>query len=308
MHRTSASCFGKLASQFSTSVQGGDTVETTESCCSFSTKGSQMKRSSRRKGDDNMMVAFKWIHAFMFLTFMLQYSDANRKYLTAHQEVTLSCENLIKDQKNCINTTWIFSPSNPQSAAIELIELGQIKSHKPGRLSLSENCSLTIKNLRGEDSGLYTCRQFNSSGSRTRPDAAIDLSVVPTTITTTASIFPGTTSATPTTHHISQSKGLSLLFSSEATTTTPATTSADDPWWLNLIAAAALVVLAIGCLTVFIYKRRKGTGGETRRNDNEVKNEENICYASISYQSTNGGAQVFGDESDPNVTYSTVRM
>ncbi|XP_029705152.1 uncharacterized protein isoform X1 [Takifugu rubripes] len=220
-----------------------------------------MKRSSRRKGDDNMMVAFKWIHAFIFLTFMLQYSDANRKYLTAHQEVTLSCENLIKDQKNCISTTWIFSPSNPQSAIIELINLGQIKSHKPGRLSLSENCSLTIKNLRGEDSGRYTCRQFNSLGSQTRPDAVIDLSVVPTTITTMASIFPGTTSATPTTHHISQSK---------------------DPWWLYLIAAAASVVLTIGCLTVFIYKRRKGTG----------QNEENICYTSVIYQSTNGGAQV----------------
>ncbi|XP_029705151.1 uncharacterized protein isoform X4 [Takifugu rubripes] len=81
-----------------------------------------------------------------------------------------------------------------------------------------------------------------------------------------------------------------------------------DPWWLYLIAAVALVVLTIGCLTVFIYKWRKGTGGETRRNDNEVKNEENICYASISYKNTNGGAQVFGDEGDPNVTYSTVRM
>ncbi|XP_056873330.1 uncharacterized protein LOC130516321 isoform X2 [Takifugu flavidus] len=233
-----------------------------------------MKRSSRRKGNDNMMVAFKWIHAFIFLTFMLQYSDANRKYLTAHQEVTLSCENLIKDQKNCINTTWLFSIEIP---AIELINLGKINSHKPGRLSLFENCSLTIKNLTGEDSGLYTCRQFKGSGSQTGPDAVIELTVVPTTITTTASIFPGTTSATPTTHHISQSK---------------------DPWWRNLFAAAASVVLTIGCLTVFIYKRRKGTG----------KFHDNICYASISYKSTNGGAQVFGDEGDPNVTYSTVRM
>ncbi|XP_029705154.1 uncharacterized protein isoform X3 [Takifugu rubripes] len=60
------------------------------------------------------------------------------------------------------------------------------------------------------------------------------------------------------------------------------TTSADDPWWLYLIAAAASVVLTIGCLTVFIYKRRKGTG----------QNEENICYTSVIYQSTNGGAQV----------------
>ncbi|TWW53624.1 hypothetical protein D4764_0122160 [Takifugu flavidus] len=136
-----------------------------------------MKRSSRRKGNDNMMVAFKWIHAFIFLTFMLQYSDANRKYLTAHQEVTLSCENLIKDQKNCINTTWLFT--YPPSTVIELITLGQINSHKPGRLSLSENCSLIIKNLRGEDSGLYTCRQFNSSGLQTGPDAVIDLTVVP---------------------------------------------------------------------------------------------------------------------------------
>lgn len=106
---------------------------------------------------------------------VLFFTDARRKHL-AYQEVTLSCDNLIKDQKDCIYTTWLFSNSS-LSSSIELFNLGKIKSHKPDRLSLTKNCSLTIKNLRGEDAGRYTCRQFNSTGAHIEPDTNVELSV-----------------------------------------------------------------------------------------------------------------------------------
>lgn len=67
---------------------------------------------------------------------------------------------------------------NNSRSAVELVTLGQIKPHKPGRLSLRENCSLTIKNLTDADAGLYTCQQFNSSGVKISEDADVDLSVV----------------------------------------------------------------------------------------------------------------------------------
>lgn len=104
------------------------------------------------------------------------FTEADRKHLISAGEITFTCENLIKNQQRCINTTWAFV-NNP-SSTVELVTLGQIQSHKPGRLSLSENCSLTVKNLTDEDAGFYICQQFNSSGVQISQDAAVDLSVV----------------------------------------------------------------------------------------------------------------------------------
>uniref|UniRef100_H3CCK8 Ig-like domain-containing protein n=1 Tax=Tetraodon nigroviridis TaxID=99883 RepID=H3CCK8_TETNG len=122
------------------------------------------------------MVDFKWIQTSLSLILMFQHSEADRKHLVSRGETTLICENLIQNQQRCINTVWWFS--NDSRSTVELVRLGQIRSHKPGRLSLSENCSLTIKNLTGEDAGLYTCRQFDSLNRQTGEDAALDLSVV----------------------------------------------------------------------------------------------------------------------------------
>lgn len=111
---------------------------------------------------------------FLFLDSFF-FKVADRKYLISRGQITLSCENLVKTQQGCKRTVWLFGRSK---STLELVYDGQIQSHKPGRLSLSENCSLTIKNLRDEDAGLYACRQFNSAGAQIREDADFGLSVV----------------------------------------------------------------------------------------------------------------------------------
>ncbi|XP_042247142.1 uncharacterized protein LOC121882766, partial [Thunnus maccoyii] len=93
-------------------------------------------------------------------------------------EVTLHCENVLKDQDECNSTTWIFNES--RRTAVELIELGQIGEEakaKSDRLSVTANCSLVIKNVTVEDVGRYSCRQFKS-GQQQGQDSQVDLSVV----------------------------------------------------------------------------------------------------------------------------------
>ncbi len=91
-------------------------------------------------------------------------------------DVTLPCENMIKDQHNCESTTWLF---NDKGQALPQVERGKIhkdvkaKSH---RLSVTENCSLVIKNVTAEDAGHYFCRQFKS-GNQHGGDLNVYLSV-----------------------------------------------------------------------------------------------------------------------------------
>ncbi|XP_054475019.1 uncharacterized protein LOC129107542 [Anoplopoma fimbria] len=93
-------------------------------------------------------------------------------------EVTLPCNNVLEDHKNCDTTTWNFGHS--RSRAVALVKdgkIGETAKAKSDRLSVSENCSLVIKNVTDEDVGLYVCRQFRS-GPQEGPDAVVLLSVV----------------------------------------------------------------------------------------------------------------------------------
>lgn len=96
-------------------------------------------------------------------------------------EVTLPCDNVIKTRDKCNSTSWLASRSG--ESAKQLVNLGQIsKSEIPksrsDRLSVTESCSLVIKNISVEDVGRYTCRQFNKSGKQQGEDALVYLSVV----------------------------------------------------------------------------------------------------------------------------------
>ncbi|KAM3603162.1 uncharacterized protein V6R79_017547 [Siganus canaliculatus] len=87
-------------------------------------------------------------------------------------EATLSCESVTKDQSNCDGTTWSFESLRREEVA--LVERGQ----KVGdRLSLTENCSLVIKEVRAEDAGRYFCKQ-NKSGTEQKTPGEVSLSVV----------------------------------------------------------------------------------------------------------------------------------
>nr|XP_046228771.1 uncharacterized protein LOC124050350 [Scatophagus argus] len=86
----------------------------------------------------------------------------------------------MQDQDECDSTTWVFSGLRQNTAAEELVKLGQIGEQartKSDRLSVTKNCSLVIKKVSAEDAGRYTCRQYKS-GHQQGPDSQVHLSVV----------------------------------------------------------------------------------------------------------------------------------
>ncbi|XP_028996995.1 uncharacterized protein LOC114849579 isoform X2 [Betta splendens] len=122
------------------------------------------------------MVGHTWIHSLLIVT-GLQFTGA--ALIRRGDDVSFPCNNLIPDQSQCNTTTWLYSVSGP--ALVELVTLGKIRENdasKSNRLSLTENCSLVIKQITDQDAGRYTCRQYNKSGRQQGVDAAVDLSVV----------------------------------------------------------------------------------------------------------------------------------
>ncbi|XP_026174222.1 uncharacterized protein LOC113137077 isoform X9 [Mastacembelus armatus] len=92
-------------------------------------------------------------------------------------DVTLSCGHVKSDQDKCDKTDWVFKYEG-QSRAVDIIKQGQIPKSKSDRLSVTENCSLVLKKVTVEDVGLYTCRQFDTSGRQQGPESVVVLTVV----------------------------------------------------------------------------------------------------------------------------------
>ncbi|XP_078130550.1 uncharacterized protein LOC144533206 isoform X2 [Sander vitreus] len=131
------------------------------------------------------MAEFRRIQITLFVILLLQFTAVaglNPPYITvrAGDNVTLPCVNVIS-QDNCYQTTWLSSRKGA-AAAVVLIELGQVENQIPktksDRLSVTEKCSLVIKNVTCDDVGRYTCRQFYKSGEQQGPESVVHLSVV----------------------------------------------------------------------------------------------------------------------------------
>ncbi|KAM8726044.1 uncharacterized protein AB9X84_002644 isoform 2-T2 [Acanthopagrus schlegelii] len=132
------------------------------------------------------MVQFRWIKTSLFAILPLlltAVTGLDHTSVTARvgDEVTLPCDNVIKTQEKCNSTSWLASRSG--ESAKQLVNLGQIsKSEIPksrsDRLSVTESCSVVIKNVSMEDVGRYTCRQFDKSEKQQGEDASVHLSVV----------------------------------------------------------------------------------------------------------------------------------
>ncbi|XP_064847540.1 uncharacterized protein LOC135557828 isoform X1 [Oncorhynchus masou masou] len=97
-------------------------------------------------------------------------------------DVSLPCNNVV--YPNCSSTTWIYNRDR-SSGAIEAVTLGKIKADQTERLSLGSYCSLHVSDVRAEDVGLYTCRQFlTETGPQHGGDAPVHLSVLTISSTT----------------------------------------------------------------------------------------------------------------------------
>ncbi|XP_073699738.1 uncharacterized protein [Garra rufa] len=99
--------------------------------------------------------------------------DDAHVFISSGENVHLPCNNALHD---CKSTTWMYIR---HLSAVELINSGikkkDTESHK--RLSLGSDCSLNIKNITKEDSGLYSCRQY-VNGQHQGPDTRVYLHVL----------------------------------------------------------------------------------------------------------------------------------
>ncbi|XP_043086567.1 uncharacterized protein LOC122333129 [Puntigrus tetrazona] len=95
-------------------------------------------------------------------------------FISSGENVSLSCNNALYD---CTSTVWLYNKRH--SATVELITLGikRKDTERHERLSLGSDCSLNIKNITEEDSGLYNCRQY-VNGIKQGPDARVYLHVL----------------------------------------------------------------------------------------------------------------------------------
>ncbi|KAK9531859.1 hypothetical protein VZT92_011258 [Zoarces viviparus] len=118
------------------------------------------------------MSEFRWIKTSLSLILVLQFTAAATgqlyRYVTVRDgdKVTLPCNNVRYGSKNCDSTAWTFE--DPRRPAVYLVRDGQIveaAKDKSDRLSVSEKCSLVIKNVKDEDVGRYDCRQLRSRRS-----------------------------------------------------------------------------------------------------------------------------------------------
>ncbi|XP_073348416.1 uncharacterized protein [Pagrus major] len=117
------------------------------------------------------MTEFRWINMSFFLILLLQFTavTGHDAIVKVGDEVTLSCENVNNDHDSCDHIKWLFADLRG-TATVVLISSGQIGGHtgaKSDRLSVTQNCSLVLKNVTAEDVGQYTCRQCQKSGQHT---------------------------------------------------------------------------------------------------------------------------------------------
>ncbi|XP_038818290.1 uncharacterized protein LOC120019104 [Salvelinus namaycush] len=94
-------------------------------------------------------------------------------------DVSLPCNNVVNP--DCSSTIWTYN-RDASTGTIEEVAYGKIKVEmieRADRLSLGSDCSLHVSDVRAEDAGLYTCRQFlTETGPPQGEDAHVLLSIL----------------------------------------------------------------------------------------------------------------------------------
>ncbi|KAG1933959.1 diverse immunoglobulin domain-containing protein 3.1 [Pimephales promelas] len=111
-------------------------------------------------------------------------SGDDHVFISSGVDVSLPCNKHLSD---CKSTSWTHSNSFGHSW-VELIT-GGIKNketERHERLSLESDCSLNIKNVTGDDYGLYRCRQY-VNGEQQGTDAYVFLHVLHVSVSSSSS-------------------------------------------------------------------------------------------------------------------------
>ncbi|XP_028253560.1 uncharacterized protein LOC114428946 [Parambassis ranga] len=126
------------------------------------------------------MADFRWVQVLLLVTLTLQLTVSDLKRVTVGDDATLHCGNIKHASIDCDCVTWLFI--GPESRVmVPLFECGKIhrdtEKHRAGRLNMTTECSLVIRETSAEDDGLYLCRQFSRSGQPVDKDFMVKLSV-----------------------------------------------------------------------------------------------------------------------------------
>ncbi|XP_029318702.1 uncharacterized protein LOC115028911 isoform X5 [Cottoperca gobio] len=272
------------------------------------------------------MAEFRRIIMSSFLMLLLLFTAASGddSYIVVRvgDDVTLSSEDVIHDEK-CYSTTWYISSSEN---TVKLFEHGEIHKEagaKSDRLSVTEKCSLVIKKVTVQDVGYYTCRQFISRQQHGGADL-YDLSVVTSTEhhdNDQVTLLCSVSTSDRCIHRVEwlyEGDENDVMMTSQSTCSAEVTFPTarsycellkcavtdrynkkehlftfsppqSSVWWRSIIVCVGLAALIISVVTVNIWTRTKGNETQMRENleqNDEDEDEDQVNYENVGDTST----------------------
>ncbi|XP_041722784.1 uncharacterized protein LOC121553605 [Coregonus clupeaformis] len=106
-------------------------------------------------------------------------------YSSVGDDVSLPCTNVVNP--DCSSTVWLYSSTWSHSATEKVFQ-GEIQNggnESSERLRVGSDCSLRVRNIGAEDTGVYVCRQYFTDGSaHLGEDTTVYLSVLTISMST----------------------------------------------------------------------------------------------------------------------------